>query len=321
MTSPTEQRLADAFRDLVEDQPFTPDTSAIERLARQSRRRARITQGGITAGVFALTAVVAVGAAGAIGSRPTGTPQAGGAHPNTPSPTSPSTSKPVGSPLVALAADLANEPRPTGDATLVERDQAYPNGPSIDGWDLYTDDGRYFYASKEAGLPAQIKAGDNQGDGVFAREVAAAIYAVNGDLNTARYRMAWAPQPTDTAPASASKDTTNHGVTLNDNYIWENSQDALIAGSGNPQVRAGVLRLLSTLPEVTVTDTTLDGQSALTLTAGAGAVMPGYQEALTINADTGVPLKFVGGLPSDVGVTVTYASTRVTLAAIEAGRF
>jgi hypothetical protein len=35
-------------------------------------------------------------------------------------------------------------------------------------------------------------------------------------------------------------------------------------------VRAGVLRLLSLLPDVTITHGTADGQPALTLTAGAG---------------------------------------------------
>jgi len=325
MSSPTEQRLGEAFRDLVADQPFTPDLSAIQQRVRQSRRRVRIVRGGIGVGMVAVVAVVAVGTTGAIQSQPTGTPQAGGGHPATIGSSTSSTGSrgPVGSPLVTLAADLASEPRPAGDATLVKRDQAYPDRPSIDGWDLYTDDGRYFYSNTEVGLPAQVRADNNQGDGVFAREIAAAIYAVNGDLNTARVGMAWSTQPTGTPVPSwlTSGTKTADGVARIDNYIWENSQDALIAGSGNPQVRAGVLRLLSTLSEVTVTDTTLAGQSALTLTAGTGAVMSGYQEALTINADTGVPLKFVGGVPSNVGVTVAYTSTRVTLADIAAGRF
>jgi hypothetical protein len=46
-----------------------------------------------------------------------------------------------------------------------------------------------------------------------------------------------------------------------------------------------------------------------------------YQEALTINADTGVPLKFVGGPAGHVGTTVNYVVTRVSLADIAAGKF
>jgi hypothetical protein len=46
-----------------------------------------------------------------------------------------------------------------------------------------------------------------------------------------------------------------------------------------------------------------------------------YQEAITINADTGIPLGFVGGPAGKVSVTVTYAVTRVKLADIAAGKF
>ena len=38
MNSPTEQHLGAAFNDLVAEQPFTPDVSAIEYRARQARR-------------------------------------------------------------------------------------------------------------------------------------------------------------------------------------------------------------------------------------------------------------------------------------------
>jgi hypothetical protein len=50
MNSPTEQHLGAAFRDLVAEQPFTPDVPAIERRARQARRRHRIARGGIGVG-------------------------------------------------------------------------------------------------------------------------------------------------------------------------------------------------------------------------------------------------------------------------------
>ena len=95
-----------------------------------------------------------------------------------------------------------------------------------------------------------------------------------------------------------------------DNYVWENCEDALVAGSGNPQVRAGVLRLVSALPDITVTQGTVDGQPTLTLTAGAAELGhgtgidkanpkaetgPAYQEAITINADTGIPLEIASG--------------------------
>ena len=76
MNSPTEQQLGAAFRDLVAEQPFTPDVSAIEHRARQARRRDRIARGGIGAGVVAVAAVAAVGVASAVPSAPAGTAQA-----------------------------------------------------------------------------------------------------------------------------------------------------------------------------------------------------------------------------------------------------
>ena len=237
---------------------------------------------------------------------------------------------------MTLAADLAAEPRPTGDATLVERETGSPGKASINVWDLYTDDGRYFFSQTEAGLPAQVKEDNNQGDGQFGREVAAATYAVTGNLDTAALKMAWAADTTP-VPAwlSAQVKNMSAGGLQIDNYVWEDCEDALVAGSGNPQVRAGVLRLVSALPGITVTHGTVDGQPTLTLTAGAAelgyagidkanpkaATGPAYQEAITINADTGIPLEFVGGPAGKVAVTVTYVVTRVNLADIAAGKF
>jgi hypothetical protein len=281
--------------------------------------------------------VAAIGIASIVPSAPTGTTQASRAHPaNTGASTSSTGSTGAQPPLVKLAAFLAAAPRPTGDATLVERETGAPGKASINVWDLYTDDGRYFFSQTEAGLPAQVKENNNQGDGQFGREIAAATYAATGDLDTAVLKMAWAPDTTP-VPAwlSAQVKNISAGGLQIDNYVWENSEDALVAGSGNPQVRAGVLRLVSALPDITVTHGTVDGQPTLTLTAGAAEVGyagidkanpkaetgPAYQEAITINADTGIPLGFAGGPAGKAAVTVTYVVTRVKLADIAAGKF
>jgi hypothetical protein len=337
MNSPTEQQLSAAFRDLVAEQPFTPDVSAIQHRVRQARRRDRIARGGIGAGVVAAAAVAAVGVASAVPSAPAGTAQARGAHPaRTGAPASPAGSADAQPPLVKLAADLAAAPQPAGDATLVERETGAPGRSSINVWDLYADDGRYFFSQTQAGLPAQVKENNNQGEGQFGREVAAATYAATGDLDTAALKMAWAPDTTP-VPAwlSAQVKNMSAGGLQIDNYVWENCEDALVAGSGNPQVRAGVLRLVSALPGITVTHGTVGGQPTLTLTAGAGELgfmndvkanpqaEPGspYQEAITINARTGIPLEIASGPAGKVTGTVTYAVTRVNLADIAAGKF
>jgi hypothetical protein len=240
---------------------------------------------------------------------------------------------------MTLAADVAAEQQSTGDATLINRQTTITGHATISVWDLYTDDGRYFFSQSEAGLPAQVKANNNQGDGMFGREVAAAMSAVHGNLPDAALKMAWAANTTP-VPAWLSAQLKNisakGGGGQIDNYVWGGSQDALIAGAGNPQVRAGVLRLLSLLPDITIAHGTADGQPTLTLTAGPAefgapksiqarikvrGAFPAYQEAITINADTGIPLKFVGGTPTKVGTTVNYVVTRVNLADIAAGKF
>jgi hypothetical protein len=347
MNSPTEQHLGAAFRALVAEQPFTPDVSAIEHRARQARRRSRIARGGIGAGVVAVAAVAAVGVASAVPSAPAGTAQAGGTHPavrasgahpaTTGAPAAPTASSGTQQPLVQLAADLVSDPRPTGNATLVERETGTPGHASVNVWDLYTDDGRYFFSQTKAGLPAQVEEDNNQGAGQFAQEIAAATYAATGNLDTAALKMAWADTTPVPAWLSAQVKNMSAGGLQIDNYVWENSEDALVAGSGNPQVRAGVLRLVSVLPGITVTHGTVDGQPTLTLTAGAAelgntvsgidnadpkaATGPAYQEAITINADTGIPLEIVGGPAGQVDVKVAYVVTRVNLADIATGKF
>jgi hypothetical protein len=349
MNSPTEQQLGAAFRDLAAEQPFTPDVPTILQRAGRARRRDRIVRGGIGAGVVAVAAVAAVGVASAVPSGPTRTEQAGGTHPAAPvsaahpaktgaRASSTGSAHAQQQPLVKLAAYLAARPAPAGDATLVERETGAPGHSSVNVWDLYADNGEYFFSRTEAGLPAQVQENNNQGDGIFEREVAAATHAATGDLDAAALKMAWASNTTP-VPAwlSAQLKNMSEGGLQIDNYVWEGCEDALIAGSGNPQVRAGVLRLVSALPGITVTHSTVDGQPTLTLTAGAAelgntvsgidsgdpkaATGPAYQEAITINADTGIPLKIVGGAAGQVTVNVSYVVTRVSLASIAAGKF
>ena len=81
MSSPTEQQLGAVFRDLVAEQPFTPDAAAIEHRARQARRRDRIIRGSIGTGVIAVAAAAAVGVASALPSAHSGTARASGTHP------------------------------------------------------------------------------------------------------------------------------------------------------------------------------------------------------------------------------------------------
>jgi hypothetical protein len=335
-TEETEE-VVGLLRDGIERIPAHVPPGLAHRAYHRYRSRRTATRAVAAVGTGAVAAVAAVGVASAVPSGPAGTARAGGAHPaSTGASTRSADAQP---PLVKLAADVAAEPRPSGDATLVERETAAPGHASVNVWDLYTDNGRYFFSQTEAGLPAQVRENNNQGEGQFGREVAAATYAVTGDLDTAALKMAW-PYATP-VPAWLSAQVKNMSVPAKvgaeqiDNYVWENCEDALVAGSGNPQVRAGVLRLVSALPDITLTRGTVDGQPALTLTAGAAELGrvgidkanpkvetgPAYQEAITINADTGIPLQLASGPAGKVTGTVTYVVTRVNLADIAVGKF
>ena len=130
----------------------------------------------------------------------------------------------------------------------------------------------------------------------------------------------------DPATLAAKAAAVGHALpqtgNLYDNWAWENSLDALIVGSGDPQVRAGVLRILATLPDVTVTDGTSDGQPTLVLTGGDAVLGSDYHEQLTIDASTGIPVSFAGGAPGQPTTgTISYQVSRVTTDDIAAGTF
>jgi hypothetical protein len=240
-------------------------------------------------------------------------------------------------PLVRLSEHVRAAAPPTGDATLVLHTNKLADGSSFTGADLYADDGDYFYAPTRAGLPAVVTADEKvDEDGSIARELQAATAALDTPLAEARTQMATAPLDPNAKPPSAASTAelqqliarkkllaakqgdswVNEKQTpeeLEDGRIWSSSLDALIAGSGRPDVRAGVLRLLSTIPTVTVDDTTTDGRPTLQLTA---QVFPQhYEEQLVIDADTGTPIRFIGGtVGQQPSVVVDYEVSRVTVA-------
>jgi hypothetical protein len=245
--------------------------------------------------------------------------------------------------LVRLAGNISASATPPGNATLVQRTttlsaQAAGGPETVTVYDLYGDNGTSYFSLSESGMSAQVAAGNNQAGGLFAREIAAAQAAATGNVAQAALALANAPdtngqpQITPTTGTSAAdlasakfKDKLtgfpyDPNATIYDNRVWENAQDALIAGAGNPEVRAGVLKILATLPGVTVTDGTSAGQPTLVLTGGSDEVGPDYQEQLTINAQTGTPISFVGGPPNGTPATqVSYKVARVTLSQVAAG--
>lgn len=232
------------------------------------------------------------------------------------------------SPLVRLAANVITSAPPVGDATLVARTTA-----GVTVYDLYTDSGQYFFSPTESGLSSQVSTNNDQADGLYVREIAAAKLATSGNVETAAQDMdnaandpnqsVGSPPPAISARIAADKAAAANlqSANLFDSWVWEDSLGAMIAGSGDPQVRAGVLQILATLPDVTVSSSTSGGQTTDVLTAGAAEEGPGYSEQLTINATTGIPVSFVGGVPGETPLTtVNYQVSRVTTSDVVAGK-
>lgn len=325
MNHQLEDRLGRALNDLAEDRHYAVDLEAIERRGRRASRRTVLTGSAVTltvAGVVA--AAIGIGSTG--GSAPA--PRIAAASP-------------VATPLTRLADYvLASDPLVVGDATKVIRTTTIKGKAPTIGADLFADDGDYFYSDNPAALPALVKGHENLANGVFGRDVAAAQFAARGgDLVTAQKRIAIAaldpgtaytfrtrndPSPIPSGLTSAQKKEfaqklagSSKTVDVNlDSSIWSNSLDALIAGAGRPDVRAGVLKILSTLPNVTVVDSTTNGRPTLTLTETEEGTSTPYVEALVIGAKDGVPVSMTGTAQDTPSVSVTYQVNRVTLSSM-----
>ena len=205
-------------------------------------------------------------------------------------------------------------------------------------------------------LPGAIDRHDNLAEPWHSRVLAAARYAATGDLTEARKQMVNAstnPWGLGLSPAEAQaawdrSETQRRqilqekgiadpphrprptGKALEDginNTLWTNTLGALDSGAAHPDVRAGVLRLISTIPDVTVTTSTTNGQPSLILTAGPALFAGDGEHVLTINADTALPISsefrlVPGQSPPDALPSMeTFQSSRVTVADIRAGTF
>jgi hypothetical protein len=235
-----------------------------------------------------------------------------------------------------------------GNASLVIRTQDDPRIPPQVSYNLYADGGAFYGGGNKSSLMQAVAQHQNMADGIDAREVAAARYAVRGDLSTAAKQMInaspndlglglsaaarekiWKKAMAQAAPIYQEKGIKEPsgpptGKQLQgfvDNYLWNNSVDALSAGAGNPAVREGVLRLLSTISGVSVANSTTGGRPTLTLTAGSAVFGTGSRQVLTISAQTGMPVKSVMSVQGLGPSTDTYQVSRVTMADIAAGKF
>lgn len=230
-------------------------------------------------------------------------------------------------PLKRLSARVAALPDQPGDATLVVHTNTFPDGDRFTGADLYLDDGTYYYATTAAGLRGP--SGEQPIDMPFGEIVAATRRATTLGPQQARAGFLRAVgfvedpgPPAAGAPSGTQKRLpTKPPLSLRqreDNMIWVSVVDVLAAGGSRADVRAGALRLLATVPTVTLEDiTNADGERVLRLRSTDPRQGERYVETLYLDAGTGVMKRFVGGVdgqPPDV--VVSYAIERVDAATV-----
>ncbi|MEQ0562365.1 hypothetical protein ABJI51_25045 [Amycolatopsis sp. NEAU-NG30] len=256
----------------------------------------------------------------------------------------------VEGPLVKLASAVHAAGTQPGDASLIINTKFGLNGKPDLYYTIYADDGRQFTGDSTKTLAEAVAKGDAQPPTPYDGKVmAAARLAATGDVDQARIAMitaannalgvglspaeaekAWADAQAETAemfrkygkpvPAPKPRPTGKELENLINNHLWSNTQHALFANAADAEVRAGVLKLYATIPDMTVGKTTVDGQAALTITVPP-AVLGGGADVLTINAGNGLPIREeITSADSGKRYVVNYKASRVTLADVAAGK-
>ncbi len=194
VASPSEETFEHARTALRAAIAAEDDTRIIEFSAPASRRRRRVgARGLVTVGVAAAAVAVAMVAS---------SPGQGNKVPAA------SHDSPL---LVRLAAAVSSSPALVGDAELVARTTT-GGGQSVTVYDLYADNGGYFFSPTQGGLAGQVSANHDMASGLFTREMAAARLATTGDVQTAVQDMADAADPNNiVSPTQAPPDRGRPG--------------------------------------------------------------------------------------------------------------
>lgn len=314
----------------------------------RNRRRSVGTAGkvGIGAGIGVVAAAAAIALVATSGASGTAVPATNiGAASQGPAAST--------SPLVTLAAYVKENYRPTGDASVVIQTQKIGDKAPLVQYFVYADNGSIYGADSLRGLSAAVAAGDTDGPGAgIAANIKAAIRAANGNLassviaminctpnylglglSPAAQKAEWAKgyAAAKVQDAQLAKEKGIHitpkpmnATTAKeeaDNLLWINSFIAMSDDGGNPAVRAGVLRLLSTMSAVTVAHTTTDGKATLTITAGPEVFGGQGSQVVVIDAKSGELISSVTDPGAALQSVETYKVSRTTLAKLKAGKF
>ncbi|WP_210793329.1 hypothetical protein [Micromonospora sp. C81] len=244
-------------------------------------------------------------------------------------------------PLMTLAGSIKTVTPSAGDAWLVKATQVHGTKTMQVVYTLYTDGHAIYTGNSVKDIKRAIaRHQDQMTDGGYAPLLKAAVAAADSSPADGRTQMLKAAKDPlvgldpaaqkavwDKQQAAAQVIIKQKGGNAKpkpyspqavqrhfDNALWTYSTQALSAGDGNTQVRAGVLRLLSTISAVSVKNSTTHGQATLTITAGPEAFGGEGSEVLTIDATTGMLVKDVSTVPGLPQAFTTYESSRVTKA-------
>ncbi|RAO32718.1 hypothetical protein ONO23_03136 [Micromonospora noduli] len=244
-------------------------------------------------------------------------------------------------PLMTLAGSITTVTPSAGDAWLVKATQVHGTKTMQVVYTLYTDGHAIYTGNSVQDIKRAIaRHQDQMTDGGYAPLLKAAVAAADISPADGRTQMLKAAKDPlvgldpaaqkavwDKQQAAAQVIIKQKGGNAEpkpyspqavqrhfDNALWTFSTQALSAGDGNTQVRAGVLRLLSTISAVSVKNSTTHGKATLTITAGPEVFGGGVSEVLTIDAKTGMLVKDVSTVPGLPQSSTTYESSRVTKA-------
>ncbi|MEW2428763.1 hypothetical protein AB0877_12170 [Micromonospora sp. NPDC047644] len=244
-------------------------------------------------------------------------------------------------PLMTLAGSIKTVTPAAGDAWLVKATQVHGTKTMQVVYTLYTDGHAIYTGSSVKDIKrAIVRQQDQMTDGGYAPLLEAAVAAAESSpadgrtlmlkaaedplvgLDPAAQKAVWDKQQADAQVIIKQKGGKVEPKLYSpqavqrhfDNALWTYSTQALSAGDGNTQVRAGVLRLLSTISAVSVENSTTHGKATLTITAGPEVFGGEGSEVLTIDALTGMLVKDVSTVPGLPRASTTYESSRVTTA-------
>ncbi|SCF05700.1 hypothetical protein [Micromonospora chokoriensis] len=242
-------------------------------------------------------------------------------------------------PLMTLAGSIKTVTPAVGDAWLVKATQVHGTKTMQVVYTLYTDGHAIYTGNSVKDIKRAIaRHQDQMTDGGYAPLLKAAVAAADSSpadgrtqmlkaakdplvgLDPAAQKAVWDKQQADVQVIIKQKGGNAEPKPYSpqaverhfDNALWTYSTQALSAGNGNTRVRAGVLRLLSTISAVSVKDSTTHGTATLTITAGPEVFGGEGSEVLTVDATTGMLVKDVSVVPGLPAASTTYESSRVT---------